>query len=211
MKTAEPRIRILCVDDHTLVRQGISALLRGEPDMEVVASVANAREAIDQYQRCRPDVVLMDLQLPGMSGFEAIREIRRKDADARIIVLTMRHGDEDVYRAFEAGALAYLLKDTLADNLIRSIREAKAGTMTLSATVGRQLANRGHETTLTERERQVLQLLAKGMRNKEIGNSLGIAEGTVQGHIKSIFAKLEVHDRTAALAAAHQRGIVYFD
>jgi DNA-binding NarL/FixJ family response regulator len=211
MKTPGSRIRILCVDDHTIVREGISALLRDEPDMEVVASVANGRDAIDAYRRSRPDVVLMDLQLPGMSGFEAIRQIRREDANARIVVLTMHHAEEDVHRAMQAGAAGYLLKDTLADKLIRFIREAHAGKATSPLMEGSQFSQRIDDVGLTEREVQVIQLLAEGMRNKEIGSSLGITEGTVQTHIKSIFAKLHVHDRTAALAAALQRGIIYLD
>jgi DNA-binding NarL/FixJ family response regulator len=177
--------------------------------MEVVACATNGPETIEQFQRHRPDITLMDLQMPGMSGFQAIREILASDANARIVVLTMYHGNEDVYRALKFGACAYLLKDTLADNLIRVVREVheKRGATTVAAT--QQMARLG--ATVTPREAQVLELVAQGMRNKEIGQALGVAEETIQAHLKSIFSKLDVHDRTAALAIALRRGIVHLD
>jgi two-component system NarL family response regulator len=194
-----------------VVRQGLTAIIDGEPDMMVVASAADGRDAVDQYVRHQPDVVLMDLQLPQMSGFEAIRQIRKKDAQARIIVLTMYRGDEDVYRAIDAGAAAYLLKDTLADNLVHVIREVHAGRDMLPTPGADTLANRNTTTGLTPREQEVLQLIAKGMRNKEIADHLGIKEVTVHAHMKSIFGRLHVHDRTAALTIAIRRGIVHLD
>jgi two-component system, NarL family, response regulator len=194
-------IRILAVDDHTAIRQGLAAIIDSEADMEIIASASDGREAIDQYKRHRPDVVLMDLQLPAMSGFEAIRAIRHEDAGARIVVLTMYQGDDDVNRAFEAGAAAYLLKDTPADNLVHTIREVHAGKTSATPT----------SRTLSTREDQVMQLIAIGLRNKEISGRLGISEDTVQAHVKSIFTKLHVHDRTAALAIAIKRGIVHLD
>ena len=202
------RIRILCVDDHSVVRDGLAALIGLEDDMEVVASASDGEEAVRQYRSHHPDVTLMDLQLPAMSGVQAIRQIRKEDADARILVLTMYQGDEDVYQAVEAGASAYLSKSTLSDSLIEAIREVYAGRTSLPEGVVAQLATHVRETALTSREHEVLRLLAQGMRNKEISLSLGIGDSTVETHVKNIFAKLHVHDRTAALAIAVKRGIV---
>jgi DNA-binding NarL/FixJ family response regulator len=204
-------IRILCVDDHVVVLAGLTAIVQHEADMEVVACATNGPEAIEQFQRHKPDITLMDLQMPGMSGFQTIREILACQANARIVVLTMFQGNEDVYRALTLGASAYLLKDTLADNLIRVVREVheKRGATIVAA--AQRLARLGNVPSVTPREVQVLELVAKGMRNKEIGQTLGVAEETIQAHMKSIFAKLDVHDRTAALALALRRGIVHLD
>jgi two-component system NarL family response regulator len=204
-------IRILSVDDHQLVLEGLAAIISNEPNMEVICTATDGQEAVDMYSRYKPDVVLLDLQLPGMHGFDALRAIRRIDGNARVIVLTMYHGDEDIHRAFEAGAAAYLLKDAVSDNLIEIIRDVHAGKTVLPAPVAAQLAKRMKESPLTSREEQVIQLIGKGMRNKEIGASLGISEDTVQAHLKAIFSKLHVHDRTAALVTAIQRGIVHVD
>jgi DNA-binding NarL/FixJ family response regulator len=201
-------MRILCVDDHVVVLAGLTAIIQAEPDMEVVASATNGRDAIELYRRLKPDVTLMDLQLPEVSGVEAIRAIRSEDAKARIIVLSMFQGQEDIYRALTAGASAYLLKDTLSDNLIRVIREVYTGLSVGSGIVATSRTTLLH-ASVTPREVQVLELLAKGMRNKEIAESLGISEETVQAHMKSIFNKLDVHDRTAALAIAIRQGIVH--
>jgi DNA-binding NarL/FixJ family response regulator len=192
-------MRILCVDDHVVVLAGLTAIIQAEPDMEVVASATNGRDAIELYRRLKPDVTLMDLQLPEVSGVEAIRAIRSEDAKARIIVLSMFQGQEDI---------AYLLKDTLSDNLIRVIREVYTGLSVGSGIVATSRTTLLH-ASVTPREVQVLELLAKGMRNKEIAESLGISEETVQAHMKSIFNKLDVHDRTAALAIAIRQGIVH--
>lgn len=202
-------MRILCVDDHVVVIAGLTAIIQAEPDMEVAASATNGQDAIAEYRRLKPDVTLMDLQLPGVSGFDAIRQIRSEDANARIIVLTMFQGQEDIYRALSAGASAYLLKDTLADNLIRVIREVHKGHVTREIVGTTRVATL--HTSVTAREVQVLQLLARGMRNKEIAGRLGISEETIQAHMKSIFTKLDVHDRTAALAIAIRQGIVHLD
>jgi DNA-binding NarL/FixJ family response regulator len=202
-------IRIVCVDDHPVVRRGIAQILEIESDMTVVASAGTGEEAIELFRRCEPDITLMDLQLPTMSGLDAIRAIRDQFAQARIIVLTMYKGDEDIFRAINAGATTYLLKDTLSHDLIRTIRDVHAGLCPLPTSVAARLAERKSQPSLTEREIEITTLIAKGMRNKEIAASLGIAEETVHAHVKNIFAKLNVNDRTAALAIALRRGIIH--
>ena len=204
-----PRIRVLCVDDHRIVREGIGLIIARQPDMEVVGSAATGEEAIALFKRERPDVTLMDLQLATMSGLEAIQAIRREDADARIIVLTMYQGDEDIHRALTAGATTYLLKDTLSDDLIRFVREVHAGRRPIRADVKARLDERATQPTLTPREVQVMELVSEGRRNKEIAVLLGISEETVQVHLKNIFAKLKVGERTAAVNVAIRRGIVH--
>ena len=204
-----PRIRVLCVDDHRIVREGIGLIIARQPDMEVVGSAATGEEAVAVFKRERPDVTLMDLQLPTMSGLEAIHAIRREDADARIIVLTMYQGDEDIHRALAAGATTYLLKDTLSDDLIRFVREVHAGRRPIRPDVKARLDERATQPTLTPREVQVMELVSEGKRNKEIAVRLGISEETVQVHLKNIFAKLKVGERTAAVNVAIRRGIVH--
>lgn len=203
------RIRILCVEDHRLVRDGIVALIGQQSDMQVVASAATGEEAVAMSRRSSPDVTLMDLQLPKMSGLEAIRAILHERAEARIIVLTMFHGEEDIYRALEAGATTYLLKDTLADELIRIIREVHLGKRPMSANVRASLAERAEHRHVTPRELQVIELLSQGMRNKEIAVLLGISEETVQVHLRNIYIKLNINDRTAVLAVAMRRGLIH--
>ena len=204
-------IRVLCVDDHRLMREGIVRIVSLQPDIVVVAEARTGQEAVDQFMQHRPDVTLMDLQLPVMSGLQAIRLIKKADPNARVIVLTMYQGDEDIHRALQAGAVAYLLKDSVPDDLIRVIREVHAGNQTISDDVAARLAARASQPALTERELQVLELLAEGQRNKEIAATLSISEDTARTHIKSIFVKFNVHDRTAALAEAVRRGIVHID
>jgi two-component system NarL family response regulator len=207
--SAEPRIRILCVDDHQIVREGIELIINRQPDMEVVASATSGEEAIELFRRHRPDVTLMDIQLGRMNGVEAIRQIRRHAPAARIIVLTIYQGDEDIFRALQAGAATYLLKDTLSDDLIRVVREVYAGKRALGADVEARLAERAANPTLTPREIQVMELVARGMRNKEIAAALGISEETAQVHVKNILAKLKVKDRSAAINVALRRGIIH--
>ena len=202
-------IRVLCVDDHRIVREGIGLIIDREADMKVVGSAATGEEAVTLFARERPDVTLMDLQLPTMSGLDAIQAIRREDPDAHIIVLTMYQGDEDIHRALAAGAATYLLKDTLSDDLIRIVREVHAGRRPIRADVKARLDERAAAPTLTPREIQVMELVAEGRRNKEIAGLLGISEETVQVHLKNIFAKLKVSERTAALNVALRRGIVH--
>lgn len=201
--------RILCVDDHAIVRDGIGFIINRQPDLAVVGSAATGEEAVALFRQLTPDITLMDLQLPGMSGLEAIRTIRRDDPAARIIVLTMYRGDEDIHRALEAGAATYLLKDTLSDHLIRVIREVFAGNHPIEPYVVKRLAERAEHAALTSREVEVLGLIAKAMRTKEIAASLGISEQTARVHVKNILAKFGVSDRIAAVNIARSRGWIH--
>jgi two-component system NarL family response regulator len=205
----QERIGVLCVDDHRLVRQGIASLIDQEPDMEVVASAASGEEAVALFRHYRPDVVLMDLQLPGMSGLEAMRSIRIEQPSARIIVLTVHQGEEDIFRAMAEGATSYLLKDTLFDELADRIRRVHAGEHSLPADVETLLAERKGHRTLSPRELQIVELLAKGMRNKEIAVTLDMSETTVQVHLRNMFKKLGVGERTGAIAVAVRRGLIH--
>jgi DNA-binding NarL/FixJ family response regulator len=202
------KIRVLCVDDHRIVRDGIALIVGKERDMEVTDAVATGEDAIEVFTRTRPDIVLMDLQLKTMSGLQAIQGIRHVDSAARIIVLTMYEGDERIFRALDAGATTYLLKDSLSDDLISVIRHVHAGERPLQPDIQATLDQRAAHPGLTPREIQVMQLVAAGQRNKEIAAHLAISAETVQVHLKNIFSKLKVSDRTAALSAAVRRGIV---
>jgi two-component system NarL family response regulator len=201
-------IRVMCVEDHRIVREGIALIINQEPDMEVVGACATGEEAIVLYRSSRPDVTLMDLRLGRTSGVDAIKAIRKDDPQARIVVLTMYEGDEDIYRAHAAGATTYLLKDTLSSDLIDVVRAVHAGERPVRPDVQARLAQRAAGPTLTSREVEVLQLVSEGLRNKEIGATLGITEGTVQIHVKNIFGKLNVNDRTGAVQIAVRRGLI---
>jgi two-component system NarL family response regulator len=208
--TARPKaIRVLCVDDHRVMLDGLALLIGRQPDMQVVASAINGEQAIAQYMSVRPDVTLMDLQLPGTNGLEAIRQIRRVDSEARIVVLTMYQGDEDVYRCLEAGAATYLLKDALSDELVNVIRQVHHGDRPRTPEVEAQLESRRQQPVLTPREVQVVGLITEGLRNKEIAVTLGISEQTAKVHVKNILAKLRVNDRAAVISVAARRGIVH--
>lgn len=202
-------IRVLCVDDHRLMREGIVRTIHMHDDITVVAEASNGVEAVRQFHLHRPDVTLMDLQLPGMNGLKAIETIRQSDSTARIVVLTMYDGDEDIFRALQAGAAGYILKDTVPEVVIRVIREVHAGQRSIPPDVTAKLAARMTHPTLTTREEEVLALMAKGLRNKEIASTLHISEDTARAHIKSIFVKFDVHDRVSALGEAVRRGIVH--
>jgi len=204
-------IRVLCVDDHRLVRDGIALIISSQPDLEVVGFAATSDEAVAQFLRLGPDVTLMDLRLGATSGLSAIHAIRREVPDARIIVLTMYGGDEDIHQALAAGATTYLLKDSLSDDLICTIRDVHAGGHSLSPEVKARLEARASRPTLTLREVQVLKQVARGLRNKEVGAILGISEETVPVHLKSIFIKLNVNDRMSAVNVAVRRGIVHLE
>jgi two-component system, NarL family, response regulator len=207
---ASAPIRVLCVDDHRIVRDGLSLLIDGQPDMKMVGCAGTGDEALALFTRLQPDVTLMDLQLGTTSGVEAIIAIRAADPDARIVVLTMSRGDEDIFRALQAGAAMYLLKDTTFDQLIHVIRDVHAGRQPeLGPDLRARLAERAGRPALTPREREVLELVRTGLRNREIAASLGVSEETVQTHVKSILAKLDVPDRTAAIDVALRRGIIH--
>ena len=204
------RIRVMCVDDHRIVREGIALIIEREPDMTVVGTAASGEESVELFLKERPDITLMDVRLRRMSGVEPIRAIRALDSEARVIVLTMSRGDEDIFRALEAGAVTYLLKDTALEDLVRIVREVHAGQRPeISPDVKAQLAVRFGRPVLTPREVEVLELVRRGLRNREIAASLGISEETVQTHVKNVLAKLEVRDRTAAIDVALQRGILH--
>ena len=203
-------IRILSVDDHPLIRQGIAGLLAVQADMKLVAEAANGREAIQQFRLHRPDITLMDLQMPEMSGLDAIIAIRGESPDARIIVLTTYAGDVQALRALQAGARAYLLKDSLHKELLDTIRAVHAGKKSLSAEVSIQLAEHATEDALTPAEIRVLRLIAAGNANKEIAAQLSITEDTVKGQVRNILSKLGAKDRTHAAMIGLKRGIFEF-
>lgn len=209
--TAAPRITVLCVDDHRIVREGLRMIINSEPDMVVIDSAGTGREAVARHEEHDPDITLMDLQLPEMGGVDAIKAIRERDAGARIIVLTMYKGDEDIYRAMAAGASTYLLKDTLADDLPRIVREVHAGRRSLPPDVLARLEERAASPTLTPREVEVMKLVAAGRRDKEIALALSISSQTARVHMKNIFAKLGVSDRTEAMSVAIRRGIIHIE
>jgi DNA-binding NarL/FixJ family response regulator len=203
------KIRVMLVDDHPMLRAGLDATLRAEDDMEGVAEAQSGEEAVKLYAKLRPNVTLMDLRLPQMSGVTAIEEIRKIDAEARVIVLTTYDGDEDIYRAMRAGARAYLLKDMLRKELVEAIRAVHAGQRYVSPTVAARLAARTPGQELTAREVEILAQVVRGLGNKQIAGELGLAEGTVRIHLSNIFEKMGVHDRTQAAILAIQRGIVH--
>lgn len=204
-------IRILIVDDHTALRAGMRALIADEPDMEVVAESGDARHGLEMFRLHRPDLVLMDLRLPGMSGVEAILAIRAEAPDARIIVNTTYDADEDIYRAIQSGAQSYLLKDMPKEEIFEVIRTVHAGHKILPSQVEERLKERMSRPELTKREIAVLELLFRGRSNKEIADVLDISEDTVKFRFKGLFAKLGVADRTAAVVAALRHGILHME
>ena len=194
-----------------MIRAGLIATIGPEPDMTVVGSASTGREGLEQYRRHKPDVTLMDLKMPDVGGVEAIRTIRAEFPNAKIIVVSTYEGDEDIYRALDAGAVIYLLKDTLAEKMVGIIREVAGGGRPIPPEVAQRLTGRMFQAALTNREVEVLHLVALGKRNKEIAADLSISDETVQGHVKNILAKLSVHDRTEAVTVAIRRGIVHLD
>ena len=203
-------IRILSVDDHPLIRQGVAGLVATQADMNLIAEAANGREAIQQFHRHRPDITLMDLQMPEMNGLEAIITIRGECPEARIIVLTTYAGDVQALRALKAGARAYLLKDSLHKELLATIRAVHAGKKTLSPEVSFQLAEHATDDALTPAEVRVLRLIAQGNANKEIAAQLSTSEDTVKGQARNILSKLGAKDRTHAAMIGLKRGIIEF-
>jgi two-component system NarL family response regulator len=207
-RAKKERIRILIADDHSVVREGLVSLVKRKSDMVVVAEASNGREAVQLWKEHRPGVTLLDLRMPELDGVGAIKEIRELDENAHIVVLTTYDGDEDIYRAIKAGAKAYLLKDTARDALVETVRRVHAGETYLPPQLAAKLAERVSGEALSPREIDVLQRMAVGKSNKEIGAELFISEGTVKTHIKSIFSKLDVVSRTEAVATANRRGLI---
>jgi two-component system, NarL family, response regulator len=204
-------IRVLTADDHAVVRAGIAAMIANEPDITVVGEAADGDEAVALYAERAPDVVLMDLRMPKLDGVSAIRAIRAADPQARVVALTTYDGDADIHRALSAGACSYLVKDVLVAELVRTIRSAAEGKRLIPAAVASRLAEFTPRVDLTARELEVLRLVAKGLRNREIARVIGRTEGTVKVHLKNIHEKLGVEDRTEAVTLALQRGILHLD
>ncbi|HEY7635996.1 MAG TPA: response regulator transcription factor [Gemmatimonadales bacterium] len=204
-------ITVAAADDHPLVRAGIAAVIGAEPDMRFVAEAADGSEAVQLYRQLRPDVLLMDLRMPVMDGLAAIRAIVGEFPEARIVALTTYDGDEDVHRALEAGASGYLLKDMLRTEVLNTIRTVFRGKRSIPAPVAAKLAEHMPRVELTEREREVLQLVARGLSNKQIAEAIGRTEGTVKVHLKNIHEKLGVDDRTGAVTTGLRRGIIRLD
>jgi DNA-binding NarL/FixJ family response regulator len=201
-------IRVLSVDDHPLLREGVAALLENHSDMELVAEASNGREALEQFRQHRPDITLMDLQMPEMSGIDAMSAIRGEFPGARIIVLTTHAGDVQISRALRAGARAYLLKGLLRKELVDTIRAVNAGQKRLSSEVAAEIAEHAADDALSPREVEVLRLVAGGNANKEVAARLSLTEETVKSHIRNILAKLGANDRTHAVAIGLRRGII---
>lgn len=210
MKTAKP-IRILVVDDHFMVRMGLSASLNVEPDMEVVAEAGNGQAALEAYRKHHPNLVMMDLRLPGMSGTECTAAMIQEFPEARILMLSTHSGEEEIYRAMQAGARGYIVKSIIRDELLRAVREVYQGRQYVDPIVASHLAERRSHRSLSVREVEVLRMVARGLGNKEIATALNIAEVTVKLHVSHILEKLGVKDRTQAATVALRRGIIALD
>jgi DNA-binding NarL/FixJ family response regulator len=208
MKDA-PKIRVLCVDDHPVVRDGLAAIINLQRDMTLAGSAATGGEALERYSELRPDVALIDLRLPDMSGFDLIKRIKNKSPNARIIVLSSHEGDVDIQRALEAGAQGFVVKGLVREELLETIRSVHAGKRRLPAAVAQKLAEHMADEPISPRELDVLSLMAAGKRNKEIASDLSIAEDTVKMHVRNILSKLQVNDRTEAVTIAFRRGIIH--
>ena len=204
-------IRIVIIDDHPIIREGLAALIRTQSDLIIVAEASDGSEAVALYRNQRPDIVLMDLAMPGVSGVEATAAIRKEFPNAKILVLTMRTGDEDIHRALQAGAKGYLLKECSSAQLFEAIRAIHSGRRYIPASVAIQLAERPPASELTDRELEILTRLATGKSNKEIADALEISETTVKGHVSNILVKLGAGDRTEAVITALKRGIVHLN
>jgi len=203
------RIRILVVDDHPIMRFGIATIINATPDMAAIAQAGSGEEAIELYEQHLPDITLMDLQLPGMSGVDAIHRIVGRHRDARFVVLTTYEGDEDIHQALEAGVQSYIIKGMPHDALVSALRRVHSGGRFLPTPVSRALSSRTPNSDLSAREREVLNLIVKGRSNKDIARELGITEATVKCHVGVILMRLNVTDRTQAAIAALQRGLVH--
>jgi len=206
--TAVARASVMIVDDHALLRTGVANIINHEPDLQVIAEAANGLEAVDAFERHRPDVTLLDLRMPVMEGVEAVRRIRERDPQAKVIVLTTYDADEDIARALKAGAKAYILKDISADALVACIRDVLSGKTYLAPAAAAKLAERVTRVQLTPRELATLRSMAEGKSNKEVASELGISERTVKTHLGHLFEKLGVTSRTEAVRVASHRGLV---
>jgi DNA-binding NarL/FixJ family response regulator len=206
--SASARIRVLSVDDHPLLREGISAMIKSQPDMEMVAEASTGREGIERFRQHHPDITLMDLRLPDMNGIEAMAAIRGEAAEARVIILTTFEGDVEIQRALEAGARGYLLKSMPPKELLDGIRQVHAGKKRIPPEIVAHLAEHLSDETLTAREVEVLRQVAGGNRNRDIAEHLFISEETVKVHVKHVMDKLGASDRTEAVAIALRRGII---
>ncbi|MDP8988721.1 MAG: response regulator transcription factor [Acidobacteriota bacterium] len=202
---------ILCVDDHPLVRKGIAAILANETDMKLVAEAGSGQEAVNAFRQFHPDITLMDLRMPGMDGIEATKQIRQIDPEAKIIALTSYDGDQEIYRALAAGVRGYILKESVHTEIVRAIRVVHSGKRLMPPEVAERLSEHFPQVALTPREIEVLQYVAKGFGNKEIGVRLGTAAGTVKMHLQNILSKLGASDRTHAVTLAIRRGIIHID
>lgn len=209
MEMNTSKMRVLIVDDHPLMRVGIAAIIDGQPRMTTVAQAGSGEEAIQLYEQHLPDITLMDLRLPQLSGVDTIRSIRRLHPQARVVVVTTYEGDEDIHQALEAGAQGYIIKGMPYESLIQALERVHAGGRFLPVPVKRALASRTPDSDLSHRERQVLKLLATGNSNKQIGELLGITEATVKSHVSTILMRLNAVDRTQAVISALQRGLVH--
>ena len=205
------RIRILIVDDHPVVRAGLTSMLGTQAELEVIGSASSGEEALAKLSQVEPDVLLLDLRMHGMSGVDTLMAMKRSAHDVRVIILTSFETDEDIYRAVQAGAHGYLLKDTSLREMVEAIRTVHAGRRYIPRDIAARLAERMMRTDLTPREIEILKLLSKGPTNKEIGRALSISENTVKNHVNSIIEKLEVSDRTEAATTAIQRGLISVD
>lgn len=204
-------IRILIADDHPVFRLGLAALIKTQPDMQVVGEASNGKEVMEQFKKLRPDITLLDLRMPQMGGVETIAALNKQYPNAKTIVVTTFQGEDEIYRALQAGARGYLLKDTMHVELLESIRAVHAGQRRVPPRIAERLAQRIPASDLTSREMEILALIVKGRGNKEIAAELGIAEGTVKNHVLKILDKLGVADRTQAATAAITRGILHPD
>ena len=207
-RNGQSRIRVICVDDHDVVRAGLAAFINSQEDMELVGDASSGESAVQLYSSERPDVVLLDLHLPGMSGTETMLEILREHSDARVIVFTVYNCDSDVLQAVQAGARGYLLKDSLRKELVEAIRAVNRGERVMSVEISGRLMECYQKPVLTRREHEVLDLMGDGLQNGEIADALKISVETVKLHVKSILEKLDVDNRTKAVAAALHRGII---
>ena len=207
--TGQHKIRILCVDDHVVVRDGIGAILNLQPDMTLVASASTGREALEHYRKIRPDITLMDLRLSDMSGFDAIRAIRAEFPNAKVVVLSSYEGDADIREAMDAGAHGYVAKGMVREELLDVIRAVHAGKRRIPAALAQTLAEHVSDDRLSPRELEVLQLVCAGKRNKEIAADLSVAEDTIKMHVRNLLSKLGASDRTEAVTIALRRGILH--